>query len=73
VPAPSTLYLFRWRGRTVFLRLAFDGRPPCPRLYDEVIEIPVVARGEQPAAPGMRVVPLVADWLADLTQEDEHA
>lgn len=64
------LYVYQWRGRPVFMRLAFNGRPPCQRLYDEVIEIPVVARGERPAVAGVRRVHLVADWLSDLVEED---
>jgi len=60
-----SLYVYRWQGRPVFLRLAEpDARPPCPQLYDEVFEIPVAQPDAPPPSRQMRWTPLVADWLA---------
>ena len=66
------LLVYRWRGRPIFLRLSLarEGLPPCPRLYDEVMEIPVVNRGDPAPAARTRSVPLVADWLEDLLEEE---
>ena len=71
---PATLYVYRWRGRSVFMRLGTHGggRPGCPVLYDAVYEVPVVQAGEPPPRARMRRVPLVADWLADLVEEEGH-
>ena len=77
VPAEATLYAYRWRGRAVFLRMTVDGHaqhsqpPPCPRLYDEVVEIPVVAAGQPPPQRRTRRIPIVGDWLSDLVAESD--
>ena len=72
--APGTLYVFRWMGRPVYLRLkmAPGPRPGCPRLFDEVFEVPVVAAG-MPAPLGVRTrrYSCVADWLVDVVDVEE--
>jgi hypothetical protein len=66
---PGHLFLFRWCGKHVFIRILLDGAglPPCPVRWDECWEIPVLPSGQQPAAGDemRRHVP-VAAWLADL-------
>jgi len=67
-PRPDgTLYLFRRRGRTVFMRLSLDGqgRPGCSLGYDDVIEIPVRDRARASERLAETPAP-VAAWLADL-------
>lgn len=48
-----------------------DHVPPCPRLYDEVIQIPVVAEGQEPPDQRMKRTPIIADWLADIVEEND--
>jgi len=57
------------------MRLMIDGNrrqdaPGCPVLYDEVITVPVIAAGDTPPAHGIQRVPLVADWLAEVFEDD---
>ena len=48
------------------------GRPPCPRLYDDVIAIPVVpSGGRKPVGCKPRRFVAVADWLQDIVPVTE--
>lgn len=72
----AILYAYRWRGRVVYLRMIVDGYaenakpPPCPVLFDEVVEIPVIAAGQPPPQRRTRRIPIVGDWLSDLVAEE---
>lgn len=73
-PGPGVLWVFRWRGRPVFMRVTVGGggRPPCPRLYDDVIAIPVVpSGGRKPVGCKPRRFVAVADWLQDIVPVTE--
>lgn len=63
------LYVYRFQGRIVALRLGYNGSPPCSRLYTDVVEIPVVDKESPPPKGRVRVTPLVADWLEDLVDD----
>lgn len=69
---PGTLYVYRWMGKPVFVRLkvAPGPRPACPVLFDDVMEIPVVEAGHRPLGVRTRRIPLVADWLLDVTESE---
>lgn len=76
MPLPALLYMYRWQGRLVFMRMVLNGAaavvadggrwPACCVLYDEVFAIPVVASGEPAPVERTSRVPLVADWLVDV-------
>lgn len=73
-PGPGVLWVFRWQERPVFLRVTVGGGgcPPCPRLYDDVIAVPVVPNGaRRPVGCRARRFVAVADWLSDLVEEGE--
>lgn len=67
----ATLYVYRFLGQNLFLRMGVNGgeRPACPTLFDEVVEIPVIEKGDPPPKQMTRTVPMVADWLSDLVEE----
>ena len=73
VRPPGRLFVYQWQGVPVFMRISLNGdpTPPCPYLYDEVVEIPVVNAGDPPPVATTRQTPLIADWLADLFDEEE--
>lgn len=47
-----------------------DTWPECPRLYDAVVAIPVVARGDPPPDRHPTRISLVADWLLDIVENE---
>ena len=73
VRPPGRLFVYQWQGAPVFMRISLNGgsTPPCPYLYDEVIEIPVVNAGDPPPPAKPRHTPLVADWLADIFEDED--
>ena len=68
---PGTLYVYLWRDKPVFMPLKVKPgpRPGCPRLHDEILEIPVVDNGTPPLGVRSRRVSLFTDyWLDDLVE-----
>jgi predicted DNA-binding protein YlxM (UPF0122 family) len=66
---PSTLYIYSFQSQPIYLRLSFNGCPPCPHLYDEITAIPIVDARSEPPQQRTRQIPLVGDWLADLLED----
>jgi len=74
--SPGVLYIFRWRGKPVFMRIltqATSGLPPCPKLYDDVVALPVNPKGSYPPLGCRpRRFLAVADWIADIVDREQE-